>query len=58
MLKPSPSSVRDSIGQEIKLKVLYSGIKAQMQARMRQFSMPKMAKKIVDSKITPTDPQQ
>ena len=58
ILRPSPFSVSISIGQERKLKVLYSGISAQMQARMRQLSIPKTAKNKVDNKITPTEPQQ
>ena len=58
MVIPLPSSVRCSIGHVAKLKMLYSGISAHAQARIRQLPMPKAVKKSEDRRITPTDPQQ
>jgi hypothetical protein len=58
MVSPSSLPVSDSIGQERKLNVLYSGSTAQIHARTGQRSIPKTARKAVESKMTPTDPQQ
>ena len=58
MVMPFPSSVSRSMGQVAKLKILYSGTRAQMQASHFQLSIPNTAKKAVDSRITPTQPQQ
>ena len=46
------------MGQVAKLKILYSGISAQAQASHFQCSIPNTAKNSVESRITPTDPQQ
>lgn len=56
MVSPSSLPVSDSIGQERKLNVLYSGSTAQIHARIGQRSIPKTARKAVESKMTPTDP--
>ena len=58
MLSPSESSTMGSMGQVAKLTILYKGISAHRQARMRQFSSPKSAKNRVEPRITPTAPQQ
>ena len=55
---PLPSSVSRSMGQVAKFQILYRGISAQMHARILQFSMPNSAKNRVESRMTPTDPQQ
>ena len=55
---PSESSTIGSMGQMAKLIILYKGINAHRHVRMRQFSIPKRAKKSVEPKITPTTPQQ
>ena len=54
----SPSATMGSMGQVAKLKMLYSGTRAQMQARIRQCSVPKAAKKAVEPRMVPVVPQQ
>ena len=53
-----PSSTNRSIGQLIKLRVLYSGTNAQMKVSIFQFSTPNTAKKNVEPRITAIAPQQ
>ena len=47
-----PSSINRSIGQLIKLNVLYNGTNAQMKVSIFQFSKPNIAKKIVEYRTT------
>ena len=58
IVMPSPSSVRRSMGQVAKLKMLYSGIRDHSTASSLQCPIPNRAKKTVDRRITPTHPQQ
>ena len=53
-----PSSTSRSMGQLMKLKVLYSGTNAQTKVRIFQCRIPNTAKKRVEPRITPIAPQQ
>jgi transcription antitermination factor NusA-like protein len=46
------------MGQEMKFTVFRSGTIAQMIVKIFQQEVPKIAKKTVEPKITPTAPQQ
>ena len=58
ILIPCPSSAGCSMGQVLKLNILYSGIIAQIQASHFQLPIPNTEKNTVESRITPTEPQQ
>ena len=58
ILIPCPSSAGCSMGQVMKLNILYSGIIAQIQASHFQLPIPNTEKNTVESRITPTEPQQ